>query len=89
MRTIHKYPINITPGIQVIKSYSLCKPLSFQIQHRQPFLWVEVNTAMPEKDLRIEVFGTGHELPFQNDNPWHIGTIIDSNFMVWHLYQYL
>ena len=90
MRAVYKYEIKIKEGKQILHAYSLCNVLSFKMQGGNPYVWVEVNTEMPEKDIVVEVFGTGWEMPFDT-NLVYIGTIVDNQFSfeVYHLYQYL
>ena len=72
MRTIYKYPIEIT-DFQILKVPQNRKFLTVQVQNEKPYIWAEVDTDSPTVDINIYVFGTGHPIPPIDIN--YIGTV--------------
>ena len=62
MRTIHKYPIEIT-DFQTLKVPQERRILSVQVQNDKPCIWMEVKTDTPHTELKVYVFGTGQPMP--------------------------
>lgn len=85
MRTIYKYPLQLTES-QVLSLPSSAKPLSVQLQGDQLCLWADVPPSgrfVVEKEVVISVVGTGHPIPPGAVN--YLGTVQQGNF-VWHIY---
>lgn len=86
MRTIYKYPLEITDE-QVIK-ISLFKYICESIVRvdldplGQPCIWCEVETTSKPLPVIIFIVGTGNPIP---DEAKHIGSFIQGPF-VWHVY---
>jgi len=59
--------------------------LGVQMQHDQPTAWALVDPAKPRLEYKIRMYGTGHEIPFCDNDRTHIGTVIDGEF-VWHYF---
>lgn len=83
MRTIFKYPIEIT-NRQIITS-----PLCSEIRHvgldpsGQPCMWAEADFDLPPDPWTLYIIGTGHPIP--NEATRHIGSFVQGPF-VWHAY---
>lgn len=83
MRTIYKYPLELTDN-QLLTLPSSARPLSVQLQGDQLCLWAEVNTGVGGlKDAVISIVGTGHEIP--RGAVHYLGTVQQAAF-VWHVY---
>ena len=82
MKTIYKYPIEIT-NKQIIEM-----PCNYKLLHvgldpeGNPVLWAEVYTSSPTALVPIYVIGTGHPVPEETK---HIGSFVQIPF-VWHVY---
>lgn len=74
MRTIYKYKLEIT-GEQTLQIPLDGRMLSVQIQFEEPFLWAEVETEAPMKNVKIHCFGTGEPLPTYAKKLSYIGTV--------------
>lgn len=83
MRTIHKYPIEIKYGPQVIKTLDGPFVHFNKAFDGNFYIWVEGNIAAPKRERHFAIVGTGHgiEPTYQ-----HLATAIDDAF-VWHLYE--
>jgi len=89
MRTIYKYPIQITGEVQEIEMPHDSIILDFQEQGTRPFVWAEVDSEGKEQvKRRFQIFGTGTEIPKDDPPKWaqYIGTI-QRGIYVWHLYE--
>lgn len=86
MRTIYKYPLNMSVGGA---EFCFCHDAQFldvQMQHGNPMLWVLLDPCLhADQQVQITVYGTGHHLP--DDPGEYIGTFqMDSGFYVWHVF---
>ena len=81
VRTIYKYAIEITDRQEVSIPFG-AKLLTVQFQARIPFLWAEVDTAMPVIPFSIAVYGTGNPC----DGGRYISTA-QQDGLVWHFYD--
>lgn len=90
MRTIYKYIIPQSGGLQCIKMRKDAQIISVQMQGGSLCLWAEVMADNPEEDREFQVFGTGEEIPLNaNDEGFNFGwqgTVQDGAF-VWHVYE--
>lgn len=83
MRTIYKYPLDLTDS-QILHLPSSAKPLSVQLQGEQLCMWAEVNTGVGgRKEVVITIVGTGHPIP--PGAVHYLGTVQQGQF-VWHVY---
>ena len=73
MRTIYKYPIEITDS-QTLEISEDHKFLSVQVQNDKPCIWALVDTETPESPVNIHIYGTGHPIP-KDLSMTYIGTI--------------
>ena len=83
MKTIHKYPIQITDH-QTISLPMGAKPLHVaRDPNGLPSLWAVVETDNPKEDKDIYVVGTGNPMP--ESAKTHLGTFV-INIHVWHVF---
>lgn len=84
MRAIHKFPLCSVLYLNLPEG-SL--PLTLQYQGADPTLWCEVETSLPPGPPRaVIVVGTGHPLPTDINRCTYLGTLQQSNGLVWHYY---
>ena len=62
MTTIYKYPIEIT-DFQILNVPKESKVLTVQVQNGRACLWLKVDPSMPEEEMKVYIFGTGHPMP--------------------------
>lgn len=87
MKTIHKYPLEISDK-QTIKMPSGAKVVAIQCQNDIPCIWAEVETDNPMMNRRIHIFGTGG--PIETENLKYLGTVQQyGGGLVWHIFQAL
>ena len=82
MKTIWKY--DVKPGVTTISMPEGACILTVQVQSGSPKIWALVDTEWPPADRRIEVFGTGHEMPFGHRG--YIGTF-QLGKLVFHVFE--
>ena len=84
MRTIYKYPIEITD------EQTITMPECAEIIHvgldpqGTPCIWAEVITERSLRPYDVIVAGTGHPLPAGARNN-HVGSFVQGSF-VWHVF---
>ena len=61
MKTIYKYPLEIT-DFQDIQTIEGAKPLCVKLQNEVPCLWCLVETDAKPDILTIRCAGTGHDM---------------------------
>lgn len=100
MRAIHKWPLKIIDGIQVINLPISYKFRSLIEQNGVPTLYFEVDvpddleSPTEVKPYGFQVFGTGHDVssvcepigPYANSGEEFLGSIRTS-FFVWHVFM--
>ncbi|QIY82557.1 hypothetical protein HER18_02865 [Chryseobacterium sp. NEB161] len=59
MITIHKYPLDLNLGNQIIKIPEEAEILDIQIQDGKPVLWAVVYDSNPLEEIEIVAFPTG------------------------------
>ncbi|MBS5979979.1 MAG: hypothetical protein KIB51_09670 [Dysgonomonas mossii] len=84
MKTIYKYPINLTTEKQ-----RLCLPensqlLSVQMQNEKLCVWALIDESQPMSMVRFHIFGTCDNLP-DDLNTVFLGTVQDGIY-VWHVF---
>jgi hypothetical protein len=84
MRTIYKYPLNLT-DTQQIKLPKLAECLTVQMQQGHPCMWAIVDPAQPTEVLTVHLVGTGHPVPSKVGALQYLGTVQDAGF-VWHFF---
>jgi hypothetical protein len=85
MMKIFKYPLSLS-GEQIITAPDEWRPLSVQAQHGWITIWAMVNSSKPERQYKIRIFGTGHEIPDAYAMSY-LGTVQDHTGLVWHVFQ--
>lgn len=63
MRTIHKYPLDITNSVILLRLPQHAELLTVVVQRGVPTLWALVETENAVVDRYIWCFGTGRHLP--------------------------
>lgn len=85
MKTIHKYPLEIT-GEQQIDMPEDSRILSVQVQDGKVCLWAMVDTETEKVKRNVRIFGTGS--PVDLDGLSYIGTV-QQNYLVWHVFIHI
>lgn len=88
-KTIYKYPINLTTKqlIAVPKDHQI---LCVNVQRDQPFLWIMIDPKSESEFITVETYGTGHDIECTNSElRKYIGTYFISDYLVFHVFQYL
>jgi hypothetical protein len=82
MKTIYKYPIQITDeqDLEIPHGYPLHVGLDPQ---GVPCIWFQVNTDHLKSKVKIHIIGTGNPIP--DAAIFYIGSFVQSPF-VWHVY---
>ncbi len=84
MTTIYKYPL--TPGRTVLDLPLEARPLTVQMQHGAPCMWVLLNPAQPTVQRFFDVYGTGHGMPAIPGD--YVATFqMASGALVWHVFE--
>lgn len=85
MRTIFKYDLMIGWNNSLYLP-ERSKVLYVAEQYGNLTMWVEQPTMNHMSENRIfQVYGTGHLIPDNNDV--HVGTVLMSSGLVWHVYE--
>jgi hypothetical protein len=100
MIKIHRYPLAITDHqiIQMPQSYpdaarGVRKLLAVAESREFPGtaldLWARVDDSLPLDDVHMYVVGTGNPFPeaIMPACGWHVGTVVMSNGLVWHVFS--
>lgn len=87
MKTIYKYPIEITDE-QIILMPAGAIMLTVQVQNGNPFIWAMVDTEARMEDVPIRVHGTGHPI-CESSNLEYIGTFqsMYGGNLVFHVFK--
>ena len=84
MRTIYKYPLQIT-DFQTVKVPAGASPLTAQMQGDQLCLWAMIDTDVKETvDAVVKIFGTGN--PVELDGEWGYMGSVQQSIFVWHVF---
>lgn len=92
MRTIHKYPLDISGGTCRVRAPHNAKFLHVGLDPNcEPCIWAEVEISKSDvvvipgyTDHRFYIIGTGHPIPPGIEK--YIGTIHQGPF-IWHVYE--
>jgi hypothetical protein len=85
MKTIYKYPLDITDKQDLLLPEQ-AQTLTAQFQYGSLCLWAIVDTEAPKTNRTIFIFGTGHEIPAWSFR--HIGTVQQENGLLdWHVFE--
>lgn len=95
MITVHKFPVQIQ-NLFTLKMPAGAEVVHVDLQNRQPFMWVRIDTAQPLKLYEFGVFGTGEDMTdtgndYPHNNPVahapHLGTfLMHDGQLVLHLF---
>jgi len=86
MKTIYKYPLELSSTINSVVMPKEARCLTVQWQDTSLYLWAEVDLDMPTQMYGIHIVGTGWEWEL----PVHAGRYINSILLdgfVWHFYE--
>jgi hypothetical protein len=94
MKTIHKYPIEVTDfqevempmGAKILHVQSQPAPYG-QPSKEQLCLWAEVDPDNSLVPRRIRVFGTGHDMEHEHQLRYIGSTDMHNHALVWHVYE--
>lgn len=88
MHTIYKY--ELWPDALKIEMPKGAKILTAREQHDKICLWAEVNTDNATEVRTFEIFGTGHQIPYDMGvSRDYIGTaMLEGGSLVMHVYEY-
>lgn len=86
MKTIYKYPLEIT-DMQLVQMPSCSNILCVQLQGDSLCLWAEVCTDEPTRGYTIEIIGTGNPMmPIGFVTRRYISTV-QQGPLVWHIFE--
>lgn len=87
MRTVHKFPIDLSDAPTSCLVTKSARFIHFGQQGGSLFVWIEVDASEePDKMLLFAVKGTGWPI---ESSLTHRGTVImEREGLVWHLYEY-
>ncbi len=85
-RSVWKFPFHTTDNV-VIEMPKGAQVLSIQTQHGKPCMWALVDPEAPKVNRLFRVFGTGHPIPFFEENLSYDGTYQEQGGdLVWHVF---
>ena len=83
MKKIFKYPL-MTTDIQSLLIPVGAEILTVQVQGATPCIWALVNPELPEKQITVQTFGTGHHVDGEGK---YIGTYqLEGGSLVFHVF---
>jgi len=85
MRTVWKFPLDVSDRPTTVKVPHLAKPVHVGLDPAtgQPAVWIELYDDQPKAEREYKVHGTGHPT---DDSGTHVGAVIQGIF-VWHGYE--
>jgi hypothetical protein len=83
MKTIYKYPIEITDE-QTASMPTGAQVLSAQMQGIQLCIWALVEVGNVNCDRRVRIFGTGNTVKL--DGNWKFVDSVQERIFVWHVF---
>jgi hypothetical protein len=85
MRTIYKYPFNVSDVVELELPRG-ARVLHIDVQGGLPCLWALVDTDNPPERAAFRLFGTGQPLPDDVTHTGHVTTFFHGPF-VWHVFR--
>lgn len=87
MPTIWKFPLE-EAGMQTIEMPAEARLLTVQMQGNQGLmLWAQVDPAADREHRQIAIYGTGHEVPVNEDGAY-LGTFqVGNGMLVFHVFD--
>ena len=93
MKTIYKYELDTIPE-QTLSIPEYNEPLFVKMQRGVPCIWFLVNPDTNSKNVKIKIYGTGHNIPdtaFKSDScniqEQYVGSFMElSENLVWHVF---
>lgn len=83
MKTIYKYPIEITDEQEIQIPFGATVIHAGLDPQGTPCVWAMVETRNSPEPVSIFVVGTGNSLPFVPES--HVGSFVQGQF-VWHVF---
>jgi hypothetical protein len=83
MKTIYKYPIEITDE-QTVSMPIGAQILSAQMQGTQLCIWALVEVGNVNCNRRVRIFGTGNTVKL--DGNWKFVDSVQERIFVWHVF---
>jgi hypothetical protein len=83
MKTIYKYPIEITDE-QTVSMPMGAQVLSAQMQETQLCIWALVEVGNVNCNRRVRIFGTGNTVKL--DGNWKFVDSVQERIFVWHVF---
>jgi hypothetical protein len=83
MKTIWKYPLNIT-DTQVVKMPQRANVLSAADQYGELCMWALVDTEHELEDRKVQIIGTGN--PANLEGRWQFVASVQQSVFVWHVF---
>jgi hypothetical protein len=83
MKTIYKYPIEITDE-QTVSMPTGAQILSAQMQGTQLCIWALVEVGNVNCNRRVRIFGTGNTVKL--DGNWKFVDSVQERIFVWHVF---
>jgi hypothetical protein len=83
MKTIYKYPIEITDE-QTVSMPMGAQILSAQMQGTQLCIWTLVEVGNVNCNRRVRIFGTGNTVKL--DGNWKFVDSVQERIFVWHVF---
>jgi hypothetical protein len=90
MKTIYKYQIEVKHNFSLILP-AKAEILTVQMQNATPYIWVLADLKISSEERFFEVFGTGHEIPYDMGiDRKYIGTFqMMGGSLIFHLFERL
>ncbi len=84
MNTVYKF--NLQVGRTVLDLPHGAMPLTVQMQHGAPRMWVLLDPSKPTVQRFFDVYGTGHSMP--PDPGRYVATFqMEGGALVWHVFE--
>lgn len=95
MKTIHKYPLEVTDfqevempeGAKILHIQTQPAPYGTKAGREQLCLWAEVDPDKPLVPRRIRIFGTGHDMEHEHQLRYIGTTDMHNHALVRHVYE--
>lgn len=86
MRTIRKYPLEIT-AVQSVAMPSDSIILCLQVQHGQPTLWCNVDNESPPALRKFRIIQTEENIDEEDDKALEYVGTVQTDGCVWHIHE--
>ena len=90
MKTIYKYELIPSGNTIIVSMPKDSKLLHIHEQRGDMFIWAMVDTDNEVEDRQFKIFGTGHEIPKDDEHLLYIGTVhLNHLELVFHVFEIL